>query len=116
MPKKSYNFNSWKQIPWEDLHGQFVDGRFVYYDFIEDEDGEWLLDQKYSFRFTEEKFHQYTSLIVKPGIIDLLVNETRLSDQDLKKYISEVFFKEENDLVREQQNKKARARRLKQKN
>ena len=53
MPKKSYNSNSWKQIPWEDLHGQFVDGRFVYYDFIEDEDGEWLLDQKYSFRFTE---------------------------------------------------------------
>ena len=109
MKKKTHE----KTEPWVNVHGEFVDGKFVYYEFIEDENGEWIKDKKYSFRFVDEKYHQYTTLIITPKLIDILVNETGLSDFELKKYIATTFFKEENDIAREHRNKKARERRQK---
>ena len=100
-----------KSEPWINLHGEFVDGKFTYYEFIEDEDGEFIKDQKYSFRFTDEKYHQHKALIITPKILKILVNETKLSDHELKKYISTVYFKEENRTVRDYLNRKARERR-----
>ena len=86
MKKKTHE----KTEPWVNLHGEFVDGKFV-----------------------DEKYHQYTTLIITPKLIDILVNETGLSDFELKKYIATTFFKEENDIAREHRNKKARERRQK---
>lgn len=97
--------------PWINLHGEFVDGKFTYYEFLEDENGDWIKDKKYSFRFVDEKYHQYTTLIVTPKVLEVLVNETGLTNFELKKYISTNFFKEENKIVREHLNKKARERR-----
>ena len=102
-----------KSEPWVNVHGEFVDGKFVYYEFLEDENGDWIKDKKYSFRFVDEKYHQYTTLIVTPKVLEILVNETGLTDFELKKYISTNFFKEENEMVREHLNKKARERRAK---
>ena len=84
-----------KSEPWVNVHGEFVDGKFVYYEFLEDENGDWIKDKKYSFRFVDEKYHQYTTLIVTPKVLEILVNETGLTDFELKKYISTNFFKEE---------------------
>jgi hypothetical protein len=44
----------------------------------------------------------------------VLTNETGLSERELKKYISEVFFSEVNNLARDHRNKKARERRARQ--
>ena len=103
-----------EQKPWDDYQGAFENGKFIYYDFLEDENGEWIKDKKYSFRFTDEKFHQYETLIVTPKVLVVLSNETGLSEKELKKYISEIFFLEVNNLAREHRNKKARERRAKQ--
>ena len=96
-----------EQKPWDDYQGAFENGKFIYYDFLEN-------DKKYSFRFTDEKFHQYETLIVTPKVLVVLSNETGLSEKELKKYISEIFFLEVNNLAREHRNKKARERRAKQ--
>ena len=103
-----------EQKPWADYQGAFEDGKFIYYDFLEDENGEWIKDKKYSFRFTDEKFHQYETLIITPKVLVVLTNETGLSERELKKYISEVFFLEVNNLARDHRNKKARERRARQ--
>ena len=75
-----------EQKPWDDYQGAFENGKFIYYDFLENEDGEWIKDKKYSFRFTDEKFHQYETLIVTPKVLVVLSNETGLSEKALKKY------------------------------
>lgn len=100
--------------PWDDFHGEFVDGKFIYYSFIEDDKGEWIRDQRFSYRIIDEKYNEYTTLIYTPKYIVVLVNETNLSEEDLKQYIVDVDFKEVNDLARQHRNKKARERRARQ--
>ena len=87
-----------------------IDYEGDYPDYI---DKDFFKDKKYSFRFTDEKFHQYETLIVTPKVLVVLTNETGLSEKELKKYISEVFFLEVNNLARDHRNKKARERRAK---
>ena len=65
----------------------------------------------YKFSFKEEKHNNYASLIVKPNHLKLLSNETDLSDSDLKANIIQDWFAEENERVRERNNRKAKERR-----
>ena len=62
----------------------------------------------YHFKFTDEKYHRYATLIVKPQHIELLSNNTDLSASELKEVIVEEWFGLENDMTREANNKKRR--------
>ena len=50
---------------------------------------------------------------MKPNHLKLLSNETDLSDSDLKANIIQDWFAEENERVRENNNRKAKERRMK---
>ena len=65
----------------------------------------------YVFRLANEKYHDYTSLIIKPSHIRLVKNLSDLSTEDLKAKIIEDWFAEENEMVRERNNQKAKVRR-----
>ena len=70
---------------------------------------EWIYyGASYHFKFTDEKYHRYATLIVKPQHIELLSNNTDMSDAELKKVIVEEWFGLENDMTREANNKKRR--------
>jgi hypothetical protein len=70
---------------------------------------EWIYyGTGYHFKFTDEKYHRYATLIVKPQHIQLLSNDTDLPDAELKKVIVEEWFGLENDMTREANNKKRR--------
>ena len=43
----------------------------------------------YYFKFTDEKYHRYATLIVKPQHIELFSNKTDMPDAELKKVIVE---------------------------
>tara|TARA_B100001939_G_C16765272_1_gene540130 strand:- start:480 stop:722 length:243 start_codon:yes stop_codon:yes gene_type:complete len=62
----------------------------------------------YEFTLSDEKFHRYATLVVRPTHLNLIDNQTNLSDQDLKEQIIQDWFAEENDIVRESNNKKRR--------
>ena len=62
----------------------------------------------YHFKFTDEKYHRYATLIVKPQHIELLSNNTDLSASELKEVIVEEWFGLENEITREANNKKRR--------
>ena len=73
------------------------------------ENGEYIYyGAGYYFKFTDEKYHRYATLIVKPQHIELLSNNTDLPDAELKKVIVEEWFGLENDMTREANNKKRR--------
>jgi len=65
----------------------------------------------YVFRLANEKYHDYTSLIIKPSHIKLVKNLSDLSTKDLKAKIIEDWFAEENEMVRQRNNQKAKVRR-----
>ena len=65
-------------------------------------------NKDYAFILSDEKFHRYATLIVKPIHITIVDNQTGLSEADLKIKIIEDWFAEENDSVRESNNKKRR--------
>jgi len=70
---------------------------------------EWIYyGTGFAFKFTDEKYHRYATLIVKPQHIELLSNNTDLSDSALKELIVEEWFGLENDMTREVNNKKRR--------
>jgi hypothetical protein len=70
---------------------------------------EWIYyGTGYHFKFTDEKYHRYATLIIKPQHIQLLSNDTDLSDAELKEVIVEEWFGLENDMTREANNKKRR--------
>ena len=62
----------------------------------------------YHFKFIDEKYHRYATLIVKPQHIELLSNNTDLSASELKEVIVEEWFFLENAITREANNKKRR--------
>ena len=63
-------------------------------------------DIDYSFTLSNEKFHKYATLILKPIHIIIVVNKTQLSDTDLKNKIIQDWFLEENNFVRQSNNEK----------
>jgi len=65
----------------------------------------------YVFRLVNEKYYDYTSLIIKPSHIRLVRNLSDLSTEDLKLKIIEDWFAEENEMVRQRNNQKAKIRR-----
>jgi hypothetical protein len=88
----------------------------VYYDYFgEDENPEKNRfeenTQKFSWSLIDEKYNEYRSLILTPKYVKILMNETGLSDQEVKEYICNVICKEDNDKVRERNNQKAKERR-----
>ncbi len=73
------------------------------------ENGEYIYyGAGYYFKFTDEKYHRYATLIVKPQHIELLYNDTDMSDAELKEKIVEGWFSAENETTREANNKKRR--------
>ena len=96
--------------------GEIINDAWVYYDYFgEDENPEKNRfeenTQKFSWSLIDEKYNEYTSLILTPKYVKILMNETGLSDQEVKEYICNVICKEDNDKVRERNNKKAKERR-----
>jgi|TARA_R110000803_G_scaffold176815_1_gene239210 hypothetical protein len=65
----------------------------------------------YIFVMADEKHHEYTSLVVKPSHIKVLKNFSDMSTKDLKARIIEDWFVEQNVLVKDNNNEKARERR-----
>ena len=73
------------------------------------ENGEYIYyGAGYYFKFTDEKYHRYATLIVKPQHIELLYNDTGMSDAELKEKIVEGWFSTENETTRQANNKKRR--------
>ena len=64
----------------------------------------------YSFSLTDEKYHNYATLIISPKHIKVLDNKTNLNLQELKDMIISEWFAEENAFVREQNNNKRRTK------
>ena len=98
------------------MGGEVIDDAWVYYDYFgEDENPEKNRfeenTQKFSWSLIDEKYNEYTSLILTPKYVKILMNETGLSDQEVKEYICNVICKEDNDKVRERNNQKAKERR-----
>ena len=97
--KKTYNPNP-KPFEWE--HGSYnageiIDDAWVYYDYFgEDENPEKNRfeenTQKFSYKLIDEKYNDYTSLILTPKYLKILMNETTLSDQEVKEYICNVIL------------------------
>ena len=116
--KKTYNPNP-KPFEWEYGSynaGEIIDDAWVHYDYFgEDENPEKNRfeenTQKFSYKLIDEKYNDYTSLILTPKYLKILMNETTLSDQEVKEYICNVICKEDNDKVRERNNQKAKERR-----
>lgn len=84
----------------------FVDGSVMY--FGEDKEG-----FPYTFQLASETYHNHTTLIIKTDHIKLLSNKTDFTGSQLKKYIVDEWFSEENNIIREKHNKMARDRRAK---
>ena len=80
-----------------------LNGEFIYYG-----DG-------YEFKFTDEKYHRYATLIVRPQHIKLLDTETEMSDSELKEKIVDRWFGLENEATRLANNKKRRKQCIKYK-
>ena len=116
--KKVYKKNP-EPFEWEHgtyMGGEVIDDAWVYYDYFgEDENPEKNRfeenTQKFSWSLIDEKYNEYTSLILTPKYVKILMNETGLSDQEVKEYICNVICKEDNDKVRERNNQKAKERR-----
>ena len=106
-------------IEWEYgsyMGGEVINDAWVYYDYFgEDENPEKNRfeenTQKFSWSLIDEKYNEYRSLILTPKYEKILMNETGLSDQEVKEYICNVICKEDNDIVRERNNQKAKERR-----
>lgn len=62
--------------------------------------------EDYEFTLTEEKFHNYRTLIVKPQHINFINNPNKIS----KAEIVEEWFYEENEYTRAENNKKRRSK------
>jgi len=65
-------------------------------------------DKDYAFTLTDEKFHRYATLVIRPIHINIVDNKTELTETNLKNKIIQDWFAEENDSVRESNNKKRR--------
>ena len=62
----------------------------------------------YKFTLTDEKYHNYATLVINPSHIKIVKNETSKSNQELKEQIVNDWFIEENESTRDRNNRKAR--------
>lgn len=70
----------------------------------------WIYEaDKYKFRLMDEKYHRYETLVITEKNLLITQNLTMLSNDDLKSLIVKEWFLEENQIVRERNNKKRRA-------
>jgi len=67
----------------------------------------------YKFIFKDEAIHRHTTTIIKNSHIKVIENKTDLLLGDLKTKIIDEWFSDQNQTTRENNNKKARARRNK---
>ena len=67
----------------------------------------------YIFVLSDECYHEYICLVIKPAHIKVLKNFSEMSTKDLKVQIIQDWFAEENERVKEHNNEKARQRRAK---
>jgi len=65
----------------------------------------------YKFIFKDEAIHRHTTTIIKNSHIKVIENKTDLLLGDLKTKIIDEWFSDQNQTTRENNNKKARARR-----
>ena len=117
--KKQYNPNP-KPFEWE--HGSYnacemKNGSWVFYEYfgkdVDNPDNNRYEenDQKFTWAFTDDKYAEYTSLIITYKHIKIIENNAPVTPYGLKRWICDVILKEQNDETRERNNKKARARR-----
>ena len=109
-----------KPFDWADdgksYAGMFYENeRYVYYDYYPVEKSEPQNPERFSWSFVDEKYNDYTTLVVTPKILDLHWNETSLSDEELLQYIATEIFKEENEKARQKNNARRAETRLKRK-
>ena len=109
-----------KPFDWADdgksYAGMFYENeRYVYYDYYPVEKSEPQNPERFSWSFVDEKYNNYTTLVVTPKILDLHWNETSLSDEELLQYIATEIFKEENEKARQNNNARRAETRLKRK-
>ena len=71
--------------------------------------------EDFSFKLIDEKFHDYSSLIIQGKHIRILSNTSHRSSRELRDYICDLFFHEDNERVRLHNNEIARKRRLRNK-
>ena len=65
----------------------------------------------YKFTLTDEKYHNYATLVINSSHIKIVKNETSKSNQELKQQIVNDWFIEENESTRDRNNRKAREKR-----
>jgi len=70
-------------------------------------------DEPYTFKLSDEKLHTHTTLILKPIHIKLLSNKTIKSNTELRQWIIDYHFQDENNRVRTHNNDVAKKRRAK---
>ena len=109
-----------KPFDWEDngksFAGMFYENeRYVYYDYYPIEKREPQNPERFSYSFVDEKYNDYTTLVVTPKILDLHWNETSLSDEELLEYIAVEIFREENESARQKNNARRAETRLRRK-
>ncbi len=66
----------------------------------------------YQFALTDEKYHNYATLIVNTKHIKITKNNTELSTKDIKEHIINDWFAEENEMTKQKNNAKRKEKRL----
>jgi len=98
----------------EYFSGQHVG--FDHYPNKDDSDKHFLYTGKnYKFRLKDESWQTYESKIIKPGDLNILVNDTPFTNRELANALVDLWFGKENEERKEIANRKARDRRAKQK-
>jgi len=98
----------------EYFSGQHVG--FDHYPNKDDSDKHFLYTGKnYEFRLKDESWQTYESKIIKPGDLNILVNDTPFTNREIANALVDIWFGEENEERKEIANRKARDRRAKQK-
>jgi len=98
----------------EYFSGQHVG--FDHYPNKDDSDKHFLYTGKnYNFRLKDESWQTYESKIIKPGDLNILVNDTPFTNREIANALVDIWFGEENEERKEIANRKARDRRAKQK-
>jgi len=98
---------------------EYFSGKHVGFDHYpnkDDSDKHFLYTGKnYEFRLKDESWQTYESKIIKPGDLNILVNDTPFPNRELANALVDIWFGEENEERKEIANRKARDRRAKQK-
>jgi len=66
----------------------------------------------YQFTLTDEKYHNYATLVIGSNHLRITKNDTELSTKDLKEHIINEWFAEENEMTRQKNNAKRKEKRL----